>query len=402
MTEQKNVLLYAHGSSYNHGCEAIVRSSSKLLSLEKNKTTLFSNDAEGDYAFHLDDLVTVRQVHETPVARTSLLGISYRLRSRYHKDHVKYYNRYFGEKQFSYLYHAGESAISIGGDNYCYASAIDDLVTRNYWLNRKGIPTILWGASLTEEFMTPTVTEDMNRYSLIVVREHLSYQLLKEHNIQTEILCAPDPAFALDTQETPWPDGKSHKNVIGINISPFVTELSASENSGLRNYIRLIDWILKETDCEIALIPHVVYPDGSNRNDIETANMLLRRLPDSDRIFSIPDGYNCCQLKSLISKCAFFIGARTHSTIAAYSSLVPTIVVGYSVKSIGIARDLFGTDRDYVCAVQNMTDDEVLLNAFQRLYPNSRVIREGLASIVPDYLKGYAAAVDAANALIRK
>lgn len=76
---------------------------------------------------------------------------------------MKYYNRYFGEKQFSYLYHAGESAISIGGDNYCYASAIDDLVTRNYWLNRKGIPTILWGASLTEEFMTPTVTEDMNR-----------------------------------------------------------------------------------------------------------------------------------------------------------------------------------------------------------------------------------------------
>ena len=402
MLEQKRVVLYAHGSSYNHGCEAIVRASSKILGLDKEKTVLFSNDPAGDSAFHLDDLVQVESVRETPVSHKSALGYVYRVRSHLHKDHAKYYKRYFGEKRFAYLYDAGEAAISIGGDNYCYPTAIDDLVTRNYWLNRKGIPTILWGASLTEEFMTPDVVEDMNRYSLIVVREHLSYQLLKDHHVKTNMICAPDPAFALDVTETPWPDGKEHQNVIGINISPFVLECSASENSGLRNYINLIDWIMKETDCEVALIPHVVYPGGSNNNDILIAKMLLEHFPENSRIFSVPDGYNCCQLKSLISRCQFFIGARTHSTIAAYSTLVPTIVVGYSVKSIGIARDLFGTDKDYVCSVQDMVDDNMLQAVFSRLYPDRKKLREKLAATIPDYLKGHVEAVCAVNMLIQK
>ena len=47
-----------------------------------------------------------------------------------------------------------------------------------------------------------------------------------------------------------------------------------------------------------------------------------------------------------------FIGARTHATIAAYSSCVPTLVVGYSIKARGIAKDLFGTDEGYVLPVQ--------------------------------------------------
>ena len=38
---QKETIMYAHGSAYNHGCEAIVRSTVDLLSLKKEKTLLF-------------------------------------------------------------------------------------------------------------------------------------------------------------------------------------------------------------------------------------------------------------------------------------------------------------------------------------------------------------------------
>jgi polysaccharide pyruvyl transferase WcaK-like protein len=70
---------------------------------------------------------------------------------------------------------------------------------------------------------------------------------------------------------------------------------------------------------------------------------------------------NCRELKHIISRCRFFIGARTHVTIAAYSSCVPTLVLGYSVKSRGIARDLFGTEVGYVLPVQKLTDSYELV-----------------------------------------
>ena len=46
---------------------------------------------------------------------------------------------------------------------------------------------------------------------------------------------------------------------------------------------------------------------------------------------------NCMVIKGYISRCELFIGARTHATIAAYSTGVPTLVLGYSVKARGIA-----------------------------------------------------------------
>ena len=51
------------------------------------------------------------------------------------------------------------------------------------------------------------------------------------------------------------------------------------------------------------------------------------------------------QYKGYIARMRFFIGARTHATIAAYSNCVPTLVLGYSVKSKGIAKDLFGEEK---------------------------------------------------------
>jgi len=89
-------------------------------------------------------------------------------------------------------------------------------------------------------------------------------------------------------------------------------------------------------------------------------------------------------LKGLISKCKFFIGARTHATIAAYSSIVPTIVLGYSVKSRGIAEDLFGKEDNYVLSVTDL-DEGVLVNEFIKLEENSEKIKSQLRSAMPMY-----------------
>ncbi len=79
--------------------------------------------------------------------------------------------------------------------------------------------------------------------------------------------------------------------------------------------------------------------------------------------------------------------ARTHATIAAYSSCVPTLVVGYSIKARGIAKDLFGTDEGYVLPVQALAKKEDLVNAFDWLYQNAQAQKAHLQQIMPDYCK---------------
>ncbi|MDO5124498.1 MAG: polysaccharide pyruvyl transferase family protein, partial [Eubacteriales bacterium] len=86
-------------------------------------------------------------------------------------------------------------------------------------------------------------------------------------------------------------------------------------------------------------------------NDLKPLESLFSIYKDSGRVVLIKD-HNCEELKGYISRCRFFVGARTHATIAAYSTCVPTLVVGYSIKSKGIAKDLFGTFEKYVVPVQ--------------------------------------------------
>ena len=133
--------------------------------------------------------------------------------------------------------------------------------------------------------------------------------------------------------------------------------------------------ILDTCDCAVALIPHVV-------SDLEVLRPLYDRFRSTGRVILIPD-QDCRRLKYIISQCRLFLGARTHATIAAYSSLVPTLAVGYSVKSHGIARDLFGTDEGYVLPVDHIGCDRDLLSAYDHLAANAEAIKEQLRRVIP-------------------
>ena len=95
---------------------------------------------------------------------------------------------------------------------------------------------------------------------------------------------------------------------------------------------------------------------------------------------------NAQQLKWVISQCSFFIGARTHATIAAYSTGVPTLVLGYSVKSKGIARDLFGDETHYVLPYQDITSGNTILERFLWIRAHGDEIRGTLKAKAREYL----------------
>ena len=274
----------------------------------------------------------------------------------------------------------GDIFISVGGDNYCYEGQ-EVLGDINYWLHKKGAKTILWGCSIEPSVLNKAILKDLKRYNAITVRESISFEALKDAGLNNIKLCA-DPAFLLDKKNVDLPEKFVDVPLIGINISPLI--LQYGDGSKIkRNYEKLIEYILKDTNYSIMFVPHVISPKSDDRIAIKT---LVDKIEEKDRVFVLED-CSCEELKGYISKCRFFIGARTHSIIAAYSTMVPTLAVGYSVKAKGIAKDIFGEYESYVMPVQQMSDEDDLLKKMLQIMNSEKKIRYHLQKVIPSYKK---------------
>lgn len=80
----------------------------------------------------------------------------------------------------------------------------------------------------------------------------------------------------------------------------------------------------------------------------------------------------------------FFIGARTHAAISAYSTCVPTLALGYSIKSKGIVKDL-GLPEELILDSKNFHEGD-LLKSFIYMLNSESQIREHLTSVMPEYI----------------
>ena len=391
------LIVYMHAGSGNHGCEAIVNS---LCHMIKEKVKLVSYFGEEDERYSLKELCEIRGER----------------RFENHKAaHVLYYGyrKLTGDKESFIRYRYGDIfkkeaaplAISIGGDNYCYENMLGDLRLANSAFNRRGTRTALLGCSIEPELLKrKEIAEDLRRYHTIIARESITYEALKEAFGKTskeisektdkgmaeavsggcpEVLCFPDPAFTLMAKELPLPEGFALGNTVGINVSPMIQDNEKKSGVTMENYKELISFIIQNTDMQIALIPHVVWERNDDRGPVHE---LYRAFADTGRVAEIGDG-GCEELKGFIGRCRFFVGARTHATIAAYSMGVPTLVVGYSVKARGIARDLFGTEENYVLPVQSLEKKDDLTKGFRWLLSHEKEVREKLGEVMPGYKK---------------
>lgn len=371
-----DIVLFYHGGSKNHGCEAIVRSSKRILNFKTN-ISLFSFRTEEDIKYGLDADILVKPDLYNKIEVGSL---QYYIAAIYHKlTRSDYRYTVLSHRDFFKYIKKGDIYISIGGDNYCYRGQ-DVLGHYNREVHKKRAKTVLWGCSVEPDLLNDKhIAKDISRYDLITARESISYNALKEVNSNTVLVS--DPAFVLNKVDLPLPNNWKEGNTIGINVSPLVMDSSNNPELVYESFVNLINYIIDNTDCNIALIPHVVWESNDDR---KVLNKLYERFVDTNRIAMIPD-HNCMELKGYISRCRFFVGARTHATIAAYSSCVPTLVLGYSIKSIGIAKDLFGTSDNYVLPVQSLSDTMELVDSFKWLMDNENKIKNHLNKIMPEY-----------------
>ena len=373
----RKIFLYNHGGSENHGCEALVRTVCELF--KEEDIILYSEMPQQDLHYGIQQFADVKS------AKNAYSKLSPSFIKAYYS--LKKKNDYFPIDILPYRktikeFRTGDIEISVGGDIYCY----DDYpkyIQLHQMICQRGCKTILLGCSLNEKlFNYPKFVEDMKSYDYISARESLTYELLKKAGLKS-IGLSPDSAFTLPKEEVQLPSNFIENNTVGINVSPLVMEREQEDNVLLDNYRNLIAYILNKTDYAVALIPHVIWEGNDDRSIL---NKLYDEFKKSERIAVIQD-CNCMQLKGYIAKCRFFVGARTHATIAAYSTEVPTLVVGYSIKSRGIAKDIFGSEENYVIPIEQINEENKLTQAFIWLQENENHIKEHLKKRMPQYIK---------------
>ena len=352
-----NLLLYPHGGSGNHGCEAIVRSTLKITAAN---AILYSNAVEEDEKYQLNKLCTLKNAQQ-PISRKSVLYWKALFQNKVLGMKEAYDVASFNPilKQSSWA----DFAFSIGGDNYCYGVPTF-IYLINKELRKRNVKTILWGCSVEPDAIQGEMLEDLKGYTHIFARESLTYE-----------------AMMLERKDLPLPEGFQEGNTVGINVSPMVIGLEKEKGVTLQNYIELMKYIIKNTDMQIALIPHVVWSHNDDRIPLQ---LLYDQFKDTGRVCLIGD-HSAEELKGYIARCRFMVVARTHASIAAYSEQVPTLVVGYSVKARGIAKDLFGTDENYVIPVQNLKSINSLVEVFGFLVESEKAVLQMLNYVIPQY-----------------
>lgn len=262
-----------------------------------------------------------------------------------------------------------DAVLSTGGDIYSLDyRAPARIATMDAIAMRLGKPVFLWCASVGPFDGSPALARSLfkhlSRFDRIFVREDLSLEYLRKNGLRN-VERTSDPAFHLKCSAPAnfaLPAVGAGGRRIGINLSPIASAIN--RDSGLSLYVQIKDFIASAAGPEdqIVILPHVTPLAGEGKNDDGIPNwQLWDVLPKSmlERTIVVPSTLNATEYKWVISQLDMLVAARTHATIGAFSTGIPTISLAYSIKAVGLNRDVFGHDR-FVIPIAETTTERLL------------------------------------------
>lgn len=385
----------------NRGCEALIRSSVKTIRQQIPNAKFLvptKNYAQDSTQWPDADKQNVSFIDAEPIpGAIRWWGRARRLWSKFEGMPPAYQVT----KTTSDALLRSDVLLMTGGDIISLDYGLESLY---YWTRicevamEAGKPAVLWAGSVGPFTKVPSaearMTKFLKRFSLITVRETASLKYLQSLGIPNVELVT-DPAFALDFEAAPSINTPSvlltDKALLGFNVSPLIRKfrVTTDNKDALDQEVAsfLIE-TLREKNLNVLLIPHVDPLNGSDDNsDSSYMTGILAKVTaagfGSDRIDMLPRTYNTAQLKDVIRRCTYFMGARTHATVAALSQGVPTTSIAYSIKAKGINQDLFGHLR-YVLETPAVTQ-AALQTHLALLMTEAEVIRHQLSDRIPEW-----------------
>ena len=170
-------------------------------------------------------------------------------------------------------------------------------------------------------------------------RDELSMQVMENAGLKDSIELASDVALKLP-YSVPDPERERSKSKIGFNISGLLMNGGYTKKNqfGLSvDYPRLVEKIVdhfsSREGCELHLVPHVLSHEQQIEDDYRACERIHNAFPTT---VLAPYFEGPSEAKSYIAGMDFFLGARMHSCIAAFSSGVPVVPMAYSRKFEGM------------------------------------------------------------------
>lgn len=194
----------------------------------------------------------------------------------------------------------------------------------------------------------------MRLCKIVATRDTLSTTAARNMGVTRELIEASDVALRLPFDPATTTNDTTK---VGINVSGLLMAggYTGKNEFGLQmNYPALIRDLITHfqgLDCEVHLVPHVIVASGksASEDDYRASLSLQQEFPDCivPPAFATPS-----QAKTYIAGMDFFMGARMHACIAAFSAGVPVIPMAYSRKFAGLFGSI-GYDHTVDCTTES-------------------------------------------------
>ena len=391
------LILSGNGSYSNKGCEAIVRGTTSLLRDQLGECNFVSNyfptSGSRDEEHEIDSTILHRPF---PILkRYSLPWIEEQIsRKIFHKPN----NIRRVAKVFHQSLRESEAVLMLGGDNFSLDYPDSNVhFSLCHFAEKANVPVAIWGASIGPFTRAPHyeqwAAKELSKVNLICARETATVEYLANIGVTRNVMLTADPSFFLQPSECQLSveiEKSLNEGCIGLNLSPLLSRFVKISESGpnlstwTKVAVEIVQNLLRHFSVPILMIPHVTSEVGEiSRDDYLFMSKVAQIINNPERVLVLSPNYNAGQTKYVIGRLLAFAGARTHSTLAAISSCVPTICIGYSMKAKGIAQDIYG-NLDWLISGQDLVNDPTeLRNRFSSLVSKSTETQNQLKQIRP-------------------
>lgn len=184
--------------------------------------------------------------------------------------------------------------------------------------------------------------EGIKRARCVLTRDRQSFDYVRKIAPGKDVAECIDVAFFMPYECERFEESFVH---VGLNVSALLWHGGYTRDNqfGLKsNYQRLvrsvIDYFLSLKGVRLHLVPHVVGVERHIENDYAVSYDLWKEYANANLLLA-PMFLDPIIAKGYISGLDFFMGARMHSTIAAFSTGVPVVPMAYSRKFNGLFVD---------------------------------------------------------------
>lgn len=142
---------------------------------------------------------------------------------------------------------------------------------------------------------------------------------------------------------------RRQRPLVGLNASRllYIGGYSGENMFGLREpFPELVEalakYIVHDLGASVLLVPHVCGGPASQEDETQLCKSLLATLrpQTGGHVHYLDEAFDHQQMKTVISECDVFVGARMHACIAAVSQGIPTVCLAYSSKFEGVMKPL--------------------------------------------------------------